>query len=127
MPLSGFFDVSMAGSAQVADGQGEMGFYWLSVKSSESGVRRFGHFGFDSEGNLDIAEPGLDGSYSMRCVFGEPNTVSQEVTYTLKYDANDGTGAPTTQTGVSSTGSYEFTLSSDVPVWGNKSFMGWRD
>ncbi len=127
MPLSGFFDVSMAGSAQVVDGQGEMGFYWLSVKPSESGVRRFGRFGFDSEGNLDIAEPGLDGSYSMRCVFGEPSTVSQEVTYTLKYDANGGTGAPTTQTGVSSTGSYEFTLSSDVPVWGNKSFMGWRD
>ena len=48
-------------------------------------------------------------------------------TYTLKYDANGGTGAPSQQTGSSSTGSYTFTVKYDTPTKGDLHFMGWAN
>lgn len=48
-----------------------------------------------------------------------------EVTFTLNYDANGGTGAPASQTGKSRTGSCDFTISNTVPTKQNYDFQGW--
>lgn len=45
-------------------------------------------------------------------------------TYTLKYDANNGSGAPSSQT-ADGVGSYTFTISSTVPKRTGYTFAGW--
>lgn len=49
------------------------------------------------------------------------------VTYTLTYDANGGSGAPTAQTNTNSTGSYSFTLHVGQPTRTDYNFLGWAD
>lgn len=46
-------------------------------------------------------------------------------TYTLNYDANNGTGAPSPDTGSSATGSYTFTVSNTEPTRDSYTFLGW--
>lgn len=47
-----------------------------------------------------------------------------ETDYTLSYNANGGSGAPASQT-VTGIGSATFTISSAVPVWTGRNFLGW--
>lgn len=48
------------------------------------------------------------------------------VTYTLNYDANGGSGAPAAQSNTNSTGSYTFTINtSNIPTWANHIFLGY--
>lgn len=49
------------------------------------------------------------------------------VTYTLKYDAGLGTGAPEAESADSDTGSAAFTISSTVPSRDGYTFLGWAD
>ena len=49
------------------------------------------------------------------------------VTYTLTYDANDGTGALSEDSKTVSADSYAFTVKNDKPTNGDKHFMGWAD
>ncbi len=49
------------------------------------------------------------------------------VTYTLSYDANGGSGAPGDETAKSAAGSAAFTVSSTVPVWNDHDFLGWAE
>lgn len=46
-------------------------------------------------------------------------------TFTLKYNANGGTGAPATQTQKASGSSYSFTVSGTVPTKSGHRFLGW--
>lgn len=50
--------------------------------------------------------------------------VTKEVDYTLSYNANGGTSAPSSQT-VTGVGSATFTISNSVPVRDNHIFKGW--
>lgn len=47
------------------------------------------------------------------------------VTYTLNYNANGGVGAPSAQSGSSTTGNYAFTISSATPTKSGCNFLGW--
>ena len=49
------------------------------------------------------------------------------ITYTLTYNANGGTGAPSTYTGTSSQTTYTFTISDIVPTRDNFTFLGWAN
>ena len=60
---------------------------------------------------------------SVRCVARATGSVS--ATYTLTYNANGGTNAPASQTGVSTSGSYTFTVSSSIPTRVGYTFLGW--
>lgn len=46
-------------------------------------------------------------------------------TFTLKYDANDGTGAPAQQSATSTATSYNFTISNTQPTRDEYDFLGW--
>ena len=52
-------------------------------------------------------------------------SVSTSTTYKLTYNANGGSGAPSQQSGTSSTGSYTFTVSSTTPTKSGYTFLGW--
>ena len=47
--------------------------------------------------------------------------------YTLSYDANGGTGAPSQDTGVSQLDTYNFTVSNTIPVRNYYTFLGWSE
>lgn len=64
-------------------------------------------------------------TYTIYLVAKRP--ASAEVTYTLTYNANGGSGAPAAQTAKSSTGSATFTISTSVPTWEDHTFLGWAD
>lgn len=64
-------------------------------------------------------------TYTIYLVAKRP--ASAEVTYTLTYNANGGSGAPAAQTAKSSTGSATFTISTSVPTWDDHTFLGWAD
>lgn len=65
------------------------------------------------------------GTHEIYMVYGPK--AAAEVTYTLNYDANGGTGAPASQTTKSSTGSATFTISSQRPTRVNYDFKGWSE
>jgi len=49
----------------------------------------------------------------------------QAVTYSLNYNANGGTGAPSTQSASSTATSYNFTISNTIPTRSGYTFKGW--
>ena len=51
----------------------------------------------------------------------------EKVTYTLTYDANGGTGAPSAQSDNSTADSFTFTISATVPTRGGYTFKGWAE
>lgn len=53
------------------------------------------------------------------------NPLPPPVLYTLTYDANGGSGAPSGQTAYSTTGTANFVVSSTSPTWGYYRFLGW--
>lgn len=55
------------------------------------------------------------------------NTLPTPTTYTLNYDANGGTGAPSAQSHTTGESSYTFTVSSTKPTWGLYKFLGWSN
>ena len=65
------------------------------------------------------------GTHEIYMVYGPK--AAAEVTYTLNYDANGGTGAPASQTTKSSTGSATFTISSQRHTRVNYDFKGWSE
>lgn len=50
-----------------------------------------------------------------------------EVTYVLIYDANGGTGAPSTKTQTGTSGSMSFVVSQDMPIREGYTFSGWAE
>ena len=52
------------------------------------------------------------------------NVTTNETDYTLSYNANGGSGAPSSQKGTG-TGSYTFTISSTKPIRTGYTFLGW--
>lgn len=67
-----------------------------------------------------------NGSQSRRAVIKSVDLVvtTNEDVFTLNYDANRGTGAPASQTGVS-VSSCKFVISNAIPVRKNYKFLGW--
>ena len=53
------------------------------------------------------------------------NPLPSPVLYTLNYNANGGSGAPSAQTAYSTTGSASFTVPNTSPTWGQYEFLGW--
>ena len=55
------------------------------------------------------------------------STPPAETTYVLKYDANGGNNAPTSQSASSTATSYTFNISAAKPTKDNYTFLGWAD
>lgn len=72
----------------------------------------------------DNLRPGTDSWYmgrghSVRCI------ANSSVNYTLSYDANQGTGAPSSQSGTTVLHYYNFTISNSAPTRSGYNFLGW--
>lgn len=53
------------------------------------------------------------------------NPLPSPTTYTLSYDANGGTGAPSAQSTTTGEASVTYTVASGTPTWGSYKFLGW--
>ena len=109
---SGYFDKSSANK------RGSYGRYWSSTSYYDN-TSYYLYLDSSSVG------PGTTNfskgsGFSIRC------TASDPVTYTLTYDANGGTGAPSSQT-TTVNGPATFTVSSTTPTRSGYAFDGWAD
>ena len=62
-----------------------------------------------------------------KTIYAVWSEIPVSTTYTLSYDANNGTGAPSAQTGTTIASSYSFTVSNTAPTRSGYNFLGWAD
>ena len=98
--------------------RGSNGNFWSSTAYSTINAYflRLNSSGVFSGTNLDHKYYG----YTVRCIASEPQT------YTLFYDANGGTGAPSSQS-TTANGIATFTLNITTPTRSGYTFAGWTD
>ena len=99
--------------------RGSYGYYWSSTANSSDDAY---YLYLDSS----YVTPGTSDSskylgWTVRCVASDPET------YTLSYDANGGSGAPSSPAPVYSNGFATFTISSTTPTRSGYTFIGWSD
>ena len=107
---SGYFNGSSAGD------RGTYAYYWSSTVGAAHNLylsRLLLYPGTGSHSNFV--------GRSVRCVASDPET------YTLTYDANGGSGVPSSPAPVYSNGFATFTISSTAPTRSGYTFNGWMD
>ena len=110
---SGSFSPSSAGS------RGSGGLYWSSTARGSNGSYVLVLYKPNvSPGTADNI--GKAGGISARCV------ASDQTNYTLSYNANGGSSAPSSQT-LQANGSATFTVSNTIPTRSGYTFTGWMD
>ena len=72
---------------------------------------------------IGIGEDELVGALTLYAIWGPP----EEKTYTLTYDAGDGTDAPDPETATSYSSSYSFTITDSAPIYYGYTFTGWTE
>ena len=80
------------------------------------------------DGGTDPAGPaGTSGAAMSRTLLGAVRPAATQYTYTLHYDANGGSGAPSSQSAISSEYQASFLISEKIPTRDGYTFKGWAD
>ena len=70
---------------------------------------------------------GTSGAAMSRTLLGAPRPAATQYTYTLHYDANGGSGAPPSESKISSEYQASFLISDKIPTRDGYTFKGWAD
>ena len=99
--------------------RGSYGFFWSSsaVSSYSAYYLYLSSSGVYPGTHSDVKY----GGRTVRCVASDPET------YTLTYDANGGSGAPSSPEPITANGSATFTIGSTTPTRSGYTFAGWID
>ena len=80
------------------------------------------------DGGADPAGPaGTSGAAMSRTLLGAARPAATQYTYTLHYDANGGSGAPPSESKISSEYQASFLISDKIPTRDGYTFKGWAD
>ena len=80
------------------------------------------------DGGADPAGPaGTSGAAMPMTLLGAPRPAATQYTYTLHYDANGGSGAPPSESKISSEYQASFLISDTIPTRDGYTFKGWAD
>ncbi|MBR5027003.1 InlB B-repeat-containing protein [Candidatus Saccharibacteria bacterium] len=93
-------------------------YYWILDKTYSKGMGPF--YTYSGTGFSNSSWPQYYGS-TMRCV------ADHDQSFTITYDANNGSGAPAAQTITSGKGKGTFTISNIIPTRAGYSFVGWSE
>ena len=74
---------------------------------------------------VDLA--GASGDTTQKALSGEVSLTATQYTYTLHYDANGGSGAPPSESKISSEYQASFLISDKIPTRDGYTFKGWAD
>lgn len=94
----------------------------LTIDVTSAGVPQYGYvLGPASSSIRSYVELVTSGTATLTVVTNE----SDSNNFSLAYNANNGSGAPATQTASSTASTYSFTISSTIPYRTGYSFLGW--
>ncbi len=96
---------------------------WAESSTGAVVAQAGGQYTVESVTNIDDDGQTITGDKTLYAIW-EAQT---ELTYTLRFDANGGSGAPPSLTGKSFTGSYTFTIPTTVPTKDGWIFKGWAE
>lgn len=117
---SGYYDATTGNILDIYDGHFDntgVLYLWSANTGSTANTAKVAKVAYD--GTITFSDDPVTSGYSIRCIANATNH------FTLTFDANGGTGAPTNYDSINWESTIDYELSSNNPTYTGKEFMGW--